>query len=613
MERIAFSGTVITGGFWKQKQDLVRKTTAKAVYDRFSDTGRFDAFRCDWKEGMPNRPHYFWDSDVAKWIEGIAYLCAKKREPKWEKIVDRIVALICKNQWEDGYFNIYYTLFKREERFTVRGEHELYCAGHLIEAAVAYYNATGKRTFLDAMMKYADYIERRFVKEKNTGFVTPGHEEIELALVKLYECTGERRYLDLAKHFIDLRGTQAENEPDWLKPSYNQSHLPVREQKTAEGHSVRATYLYCAMADIARLTGDEALKQACKDIFDDIVYRKMYISGGIGSSSGGEAFTVAYDLSNLLAYTETCAAIGLALFAGRMQLIDIDSKYADTVERIIYNGFMSSLSLDGKSFFYENPLETMPYLHTRDVSINGSSVHWPQLSRSEVFVCSCCPPNVVRFIPSIADLTYTVDRDPEYGTTLFVHQFMESETTFEAGGKTVTVKQKTRYPENGRVNISVTGASLRVAVRVPGWSRRQFATEKGYAYYYIDDGQSVDVDFGMEVRLVEARREVAFDCGKVAVMRGPVLYCMEDKDDPAPLRDIVLDPKARFRYVRRGVLGVPNLTVKALRRPDESPEAPLYRDYERKLLPFTATLIPYYAFANRGPAGMQVWFGIKYQ
>ncbi|MBQ9116931.1 MAG: glycoside hydrolase family 127 protein, partial [Clostridia bacterium] len=384
MKTVDFAKTRITGGFWKKKQDMVRNTTVKAVYDRFCDTGRFDAFKFDWKEGMPNKPHIFWDSDVAKWIEGVAYLTEIKREPKLEKIVDETVELIEKNQDENGYFNIYFTVIEPQRRFQTRNDHELYCAGHLMEAAVAYYKATGKRKFLDCMCKYADYIEKRFKIDRDTGFTTPGHEEIELALVRLYEATGEKRYLDLATFFVDERGSKDEPFANWANSKYCQAHLPVREQTTAEGHAVRAVYLYCAMADLALRNGDAELKKACETIFSDIIEKKMYITGGIGSSSVGEAFTVAYDLSNLLAYTESCAALGLALFANRMLNMDADSRYSDTIERVLYNGFMSSTSLDGKSFFYENPLEVIPYLHTRDTSKNNRSMHWPQMTRSEV-------------------------------------------------------------------------------------------------------------------------------------------------------------------------------------------------------------------------------------
>lgn len=606
IKTVDFSKTEITGGFWKQKQEMVRKTSIKAVYDRFKDTGRFDAFKCDWKEGMPLKPHYFWDSDVAKWIEGVAYITEKKKSLRLEKLADETIDLIEKNQGDDGYFNIYFTVVDPESRFKNRDWHELYCAGHLMEAAVAYYKATGKRKLLDVMCKYADYIEKRFKIDQDTGFSTPGHEEIELALVRLYEATGEKRYFELSEFFINNRGVRKENDPNWMFNSYNQSHLPVREQTTAEGHAVRAVYLYCGMADIAYHTGEEELKKACETLFDNIVEKRMYITGGIGSSSCGEAFTEDYDLSNLLAYTETCAALGLALFANRMLRFEADSKYSDTVERVIYNGFMSSTSLDGKSFFYENPLEIIPYLHTRDKSNNNRSIHWPQMQRSEVFGCSCCPPNIVRFIPSIANMLYTDD-----GETLYVHQFMQSRTEIERDGKVLTVEQKTKYPENGKVEIKISGGDTRVAVRIPGWyDGYEGETVKGYAYFDVTDGQTLTFDFKMKVKFIEARPEAVFDCGKFAVMRGPVVYCMEAADNGEILRDIRLSSRSRFKYGKHEELGVPKLTVKAYRRKRDE-RSPMYYERKEELVEIEATLIPYYAFANRGAMEMQVWHFVK--
>ena len=316
MKRVDFSSVKINGGFWKQKQDLIRETTIKAVYNRFKESGRIDAFNLD--SGI--EAHFFWDSDVAKWIESVAYLTSEKREPRLESIVDEIIDNIEKYQDECGYYNIYHMTIAPEKRLKIRDNHELYCLGHLIEAGVAYYNATGKDKLLKLMCKYTDYVEKRFKIDKDTDFETPGHEEIELALVRLYEATGEKRYLDLSKYFVDERGNH-EGLADWTDFMYNQSHLPVREQKTAEGHAVRAVYLYCAMADLALKYNDEGLKNACITLFDNITTKRMYITGGIGSSAFGEAFTVDYDLPNLMAYTESCAAIGLALFAHRMLLI----------------------------------------------------------------------------------------------------------------------------------------------------------------------------------------------------------------------------------------------------------------------------------------------------
>lgn len=600
MKHIDYKNAVITGGFWKKMQDKVRKTTARAVETRFVETGRFGAFRCDWKDGEPNRPHYFWDSDVAKWMEGAAYLTAQKREPWLEKIVDKTVGLIEKNQGDDGYFNIYFTVVEPNARFTDRSKHELYCAGHLIEAAVAYFDATGKRKFLDLMIKYADYIYDRFYVRRDTAFTTPGHEEIELALVKLYDCTGDEKYLTLSKFFIDERGR--ENEP------YTQSSRPVREQTEAIGHAVRAMYLYSGMADVARLTGDGELLSACRALFGNVAEKKLYITGGIGSTSCGEAFTVGYDLPNLIAYNESCAAIGLVFFASRMLDIELDSKYSDVIERVIYNGFLSSISLDGKAFFYENPLEIIPYLQSREAGSgyeNRTSVRFPAMQRKEVFSCSCCPPNIVRFVPSMSGLIYSDD-----GETLAVNQYIQSRTTVARGGKTVAVTMTTRYPENGRVKIKIAGGDTKIALRVPFWCEKRFDTVRGYAYFDVKNGETLDVDFGMPVRFIEAKRDVALDCGKYAVMRGPVVYCMEGADNETPLRDVTLDRRAKFRRGVNEELGVPTLNIRAWTRKKDA-DAPLYRPAAFAFERTTATLIPYYAFANRGECEMRVWLDVR--
>lgn len=598
MKLIPFENTCICDGFWAEKQKLVREVSIKSVYDRFYDTGRFAALDFNWKEGMPNRPHIFWDSDIAKWLEAAAFLIAKAPEPELEAIIDQTVDKITEHQDECGYFNSYFDVVEPDQRFKRRGDHELYCAGHLIEAAVAYCKATGKRKFLDAMCRYADYIEKAFVKEKSAAFDTPGHEEIELALVKLADVTGEKRYLELSKYFIDMRGIKQERGYDWASASYFQSHLPCREQKTAEGHSVRAVYLYSGMADIAYKYGDESLTDACKALFDNITQRRMYVTGGIGSTRVGEAFTVDYDLPSVTAYTESCAALGLALFARRMQLLDTDSKYADLVERIIYNGFLSSISLDGKSFFYENPLEIIPAL----LRVRGE-IHYPSTVRQEVFGCSCCPPNITRFIASIGDFLYTAD---DKNRVIFCHQFMESETSFDLGGNTVSLKQETSYPADGKVKISYTGEPCTIAVRIPAWcdAYNGVKNDDGYTYFSVEDGTDIELDFEPSVKLITANPLVTGNEGRVTVSYGPVLYCAEASDNPTPVRDIRIDTEAEFKQGYNEILNVPTLTVRAYRNPTSDS---LYSYKKSPLESFDAVLIPYYAFANRGESEMAVW------
>ena len=600
MKRIDFSNIKITGGFWQKRQRLTRDVTVHAVYKRFKESGRFDAFKFD---RSLVEPHFYWDSDVAKWIEGVAYLLKAEPSSYLEKIVDDLVEDIEKHQEECGYFNIYHTVVEPENRFRFRDHHELYCAGHLFEAAVAYYEATGKDKLLRLMCKYADYIEKRFMIDKDTDFVTPGHEEIELALVRLYECTGEKRYLELSKFFIDERGKRLEGLTDWSSEKYLQSHIPLREQKTAEGHAVRAVYIYCAMADLALKYGDTELKSACERIFDDIISSKLYITGGIGSSSAGEAFTVPYDLPNVFAYTESCAAIGLILFAHRMLLIDNDSKYSDVIERALYNGFLSSTSLDGKAFFYTNPLEIVPYLHTRDCSVTSKSLPLPITQRKELFECSCCPPNIVRFVPSMANLIYTCDDD-----TVYTHQFMQSEAKIEIGGGCVEITQNTAYPFDGKIEITAS-KDIRMGIRIPSWcDSYKGDTVKGYAYFDLKGGVPLMLDFEMKPRFTEANPKSYFNAGKVAVECGPIVYCMEGCDNGQHIRDIRLDSSAEFELGFNSELDVPTLSINALRRKaTDGLYSPMKNDFEK----IKATLIPYFAFANRGESEMQVWHFIK--
>ncbi len=597
MQRVDFKSVEITGGFWKQKQELIRNTTVYAVYERFKETGRFDALKCD--KNAEKKAHIFWDSDVAKWIEGVAYLLCKERNPELEALVDQMVSDIEASRDECGYFNSYYLVNENEEHFTVRDNHELYCLGHLIEAGIAYYEATGKEALLDICRKYVDYVIDRFVTKRDTGFETPGHEEIELALVRLYDLTKDKKYLDLAFHFVEKRGEQ-EALLDWTKKAYNQSHESPREQKTAQGHSVRATYLYCAMADLALKNGDTGLKNACEAIFDDIINHKMYITGGIGSSSAGEAFTVPYDLPNMLAYTESCASIGLILFAHRMLLLTNDSKYSNVIERVLYNGFLSSISLNGRAFFYSNPLKIVPYMKNRDVSVSFNSLQLPSAERHEVFECSCCPPNIVRFIPSLGNLLYTVDEN-----AIYLHQFMQSTARIKRGDTELEIEQKTSYPDNGRVEITVRGGNTRLYVRIPEFVLEyKGRVENGYAVFDAREKESIVLDFDIAPRFIMANSKVLANSGRCAITSGPIVYFMEGWDNETEIDTLVLDTSSKIIRGTQKDLGVPSLTLDAYYpKPIDSLYAPL----SHKMIKTRATLIPYYAFANRGECAMQVW------
>lgn len=602
MKKIEFSHTKINNGFWKEKQNMVENSTIEAVYNRFSDTHRFEALKCNWKDGDPNMPHIFWDSDVAKWIEGVSYVLKKQRNDKLEQIIDSAVDEIVKNSDEHGYFNSHFLVTNQQERFKNRDCHELYCAGHLMEAAVAYKEATGKDKFLKAMCKYADYIEEVFKKEHSAAFVTPGHPEIELALVKLFKATGEKRYLELSEFFIDEHGTNKDNADKtyaFANKLYNQDEMPLRERTTAEGHCVRALYLFCGMADIAAEYGDKELLDACKRVFDDMISKKMYITGGLGSTHLGEAFSVPFSLPNRTAYTETCAAIALALFAERMQALDADSKYADAAERAIYNGFLSGVSMNGRAFFYENPLEIDPNFNDPNPSTKDKE-RFPITQRKEVFDCSCCPPNVVRFIPSIADLMYSYDEN-----TLYVHQYINSET--EADG--IKISQETSYPADGKIKITCSAPQKEIALRIPSWCKSfkisaEYTLKKGYAYIKLICDTTVELQLDMPIVFIKSNRHVHDNCGRIAVMRGPVVYCGEGVDNGEDLRSIAIDTCGNYEIGKSEFL-LPTIKADAYK---EKLSNELYSeigdDYEKICL----TLIPYYAFANRGETEMLVWF-----
>ncbi len=594
---ITLENTKINGGFWAEKQRINREVTIYSVYDRFYDTGRFDAFKLEWAEGDPNKPHIFWDSDIAKWLESVAYIIAKNPDARLEKIVDDTVDLIEKAQWDDGYFNICYTLFDPDKRFNERYDHELYCAGHLMEAAVAYYNATGKDKFLKIMCRYADMIEKAFVTEKWAKFDSPGHEEIELALVKLYKATGEKRYLELSKYFIDIRGK--END------IYCQAHKPVREQSEAVGHSVRAVYLYSGMADIAAEYNDDTLFDAADRLFDNMAEKKMYITGGLGQTCVGEAFLGEYDLPETSSYCETCADIGYILFAQRMSAIKPHRKYDDAAELALYNGFLCGLSLDGKGFFYDNSLE-VDLTGIKNPHDSRHNPFYPITQRLEVFSCSCCPPNVTRLIANVGELACS-----ENESTLWLHHFMDGDFK----GKNKGINVSTRYPENGKIRITCSGDFI-LAVRLPGWCREYSLNggknavlkEDGFIYVEVNDGDVVEYELNMSVRYVQANPLVRQCCGRVAVCRGPVVYCAEGVDNPLPLKGLLIDPTAKGRVVESKGFGLPEIHLDGYRRPASDK---LYYDYNDDYEYQDIKLIPYYAYANRGESDMIVWLTKK--
>ena len=604
MKLIDFRKTDLTDGFWKKQVDVVSEVSVYNVYKRFEETGRFAALNCTWKPGDPYEPHIFWDSDIAKWIESVAFIIEKRPCPELEKVVDDVAVAMEKNADEYGYFNSCY-LVHDKPRWSDRTDHELYCAGHLVEAAVAYYVATGKRKLLDVMEKYLDYIYQVFVVDGSADFKTPGHEEIELALIKLYNLTENEKYLKLCTFFIDNRGNSTDKEYPGVAHKYSQSHLPVREQKTAEGHCVRACYLYTGMADLARLTNDKELADACKAIFDDIIYKKMYITGGIGSAGRGEAFTIPYDLPDLTAYSESCAALSLAWFAQRMLLLENNSKYADTVEKVLYNNGLSSVSRDGKAFFYVNPLAIRTHLLERNTSQENTHENLTITQRKEVFDCSCCPPNITRFIASVADFLYTYDED-----TVYVHQYMASETKTE----NFSISQKTSYPDNGRIEIR-TNNVRNIAVRIPGWcenysvtvdgKNESFNVVNGYAIFNNLPSESVLVlDFDMTPFIVYPTSKIKDYISRATVQRGPVVYCAEGADNDFPIMSFRLNTDTEFEEEYSEFYSAYTLTATG-RMPVEKEE--LYSRQKEEMKDAKIRLIPYFGFANNDESDMEVF------
>lgn len=592
MDYLHHSLTEIKDGFWKYYADLNRNVTVYAVRDRFEETHRFGAFACEWKEGDPEekRPHVFWDSDIAKWMEGVAFMAESGEiDPELIAKVDEVVDNIEKNQLPDGYFNSHFLTVETDKKYTWRGHHELYCTGHLIEAAIAYDRATGKDKFLKCMIKNVEHIYDRFVVKKDTGFVTPGHQEIELALIKLYDYTGEKKYLELALFFLEERGKH-ECDGDSIQV---QTHLPIREQTEAVGHAVRAGYMYTAMAMAVKRTGDAELQKVCDTLFENIVTKKMHITGGVGANPDGEKYSYEYDLPNANTYNETCATLSLAMFAAAMCELEPNGKYGDVVERVFYNGFISGISLSGDRFYYTNPAE----MDIKNYKRNGA---WhPITQRVRVFGCSCCPPNVVRFLGSIPRYAYG-----QVGDTVYCHQFIDGVTRLTVGGKDAELTLKTAYPNDGKLSFSYKGEPMTLKVRIPAWCVEYAGeVEDGFATFEMKDGDTLTLDLPMSVHLLEANPNVQDNSGRYAITRGPIVYCLEGIDNGENLRDITLISTEALIRTEEGI-PAPVLYLPAERR--EASDS-LYRLKDDKRVPFTAKLIPYLANTNRGETDLIIW------
>lgn len=629
MLSVPFTKVTVKDGFWQPRIETNRRVTLPIEYRQCKRTGRIDAWDLNWKPGEPKQPHYYWDSDVAKWLEAAAYSLATHSDPKLEARVDDMIARIAKAQQPDGYLNIYFTVVAPEKRWTnLRDWHELYCAGHLMEAAVAYHAATGKRLLLDVLCRYADHIAAVFGPRAGQKRGYPGHEEVELALCKLHRATGERRYLELAKFFVDERGrrpnyfdleAQARGDTPLADYETRQAHRPVREQDAAEGHAVRALYLYSGMADLAAATGDGSLLAACRRLWKSVTGRRLYVTGGVGSSRKEERFTFDYDLPNETAYAETCASIALVFFAHRMLHLEADSRYADVMEQTLYNGVLSGVSLDGKKFFYANPLAVFPEAFRRRPG-EGSGHLAP--TRQEWFDCSCCPPNIARLLASFGGYVYSASAHEAY-----VHLYVGGAAEFSLGGVQVTLRQTTAYPWRETVRIDVAPQSplrFALALRIPGWCRGARlrvngktvelarTTRRGYARIAREwtRGDRVELTLPMPVERIEAHPRVRMNHGFVALRRGPVVYCLEEVDNGANLAALSLPREAKLRAVfnRRLLGGAVAITGRLQRRLADGWDGALYRPRgatRERSVSFRA--VPYCLWNNRGDGEMRVW------
>ncbi|MEM6160851.1 beta-L-arabinofuranosidase domain-containing protein [Erwinia sp. P6884] len=581
----------------------------------------------------------FQDSDVAKWLEAVAYLLAKTADAQLEKTADEVIELIGKVQQPDGYLNTYFTVKAPQDRWSNLAEcHELYCAGHLIEAGVAYAQTTGKTRLLAIVCKLADHIATVFGPGENQLKGYPGHPEIELALMRLYEATGNRRYLALTAYFVDQRGAephfydieyQKRGEtsywntygPAWMvkDKAYSQAHLPVALQETAIGHAVRFVYLYAGVAHLARLSQDQEKRKVCQRLWDNMTQKQMYVTGAIGSQSSGEAFSCDYDLPNDTAYTETCASIGLMMFANRMLQMEADSRYADVMERALYNTVLAGMALDGKHFFYVNPLE----VHPKSIPFNHIYDHVKPV-RQRWFGCACCPPNISRLLASLGHYIYT-----HRSEGIDINLYIGSEVETEIGGKRLRLKQSGNYPWHEKITLEVDceeSLSATLRLRLPDWCAEPEVSLNGEkldiaglqqnGYLRLNrcwqSGDSLDLLLPMPVTRVKGNPLLRHVAGKVAIQRGPLVYCLEQADNGTELHNLQLPAEATFRTLAgTGLLSGKTLLQTEGQRRESGLAAsqPLYsfNAGPASFTPQTLTFVPYFSWANRGEGEMRVW------
>ncbi|PHV69627.1 glycosyhydrolase [Sporanaerobium hydrogeniformans] len=638
LKSIALSEISIKDSFWNRYIDLVDEIIIPFLWELINDNVEgakkshcIQNFKiASGKEQGEHQGSIFQDTDVSKWLEAVAYSLAKKRNPKIEKMADEAIELIAHAQCEDGYLNTYYTIKGKERWKNLFEGHELYTAGHLIEAAVAYYEATGKAKIMEVACRFADYLCEVFGKEENKIHGYPGHPEIELALVKLYRRTGKKEYLELANYFIRTRGEKpcyflsedciknknyhfAEFEDFDL--DYCQAHMPLMEQTTAEGHAVRAVYLYSAMADLAYEYQDQDLFLQCEKIWNNIVGKKLYVTGSIGSASYGERFTTDYDLPNNTNYSESCASIGLAMFSSRMFQITRDGKYMDVVENALYNTILAGISMDGRHFFYVNPLEVVP-----EIAEKNPTMRHIITTRQLWFGVACCPPNIARTLASLGNYIYSLDEN-----IIYVNLFVASKVTAQLGGDCVELEMQANYPVDGEIKVAISLEKSKnkftVAIRKPGFSNKvlvkvngqvaSFICDKGYIYIEREweDKDEITISLDVAFRYVHCNPKVRDNIGKVCVMRGPWVYCLEEVDNGEYLSSIVVDTSKEIEeeYDPSLLNGLLCAKLKGKKIDYSEVKPVLYDEGKPQYIEQTFKAIPYCSWNNRGKGEMLVW------
>lgn len=638
LENLPLQNVNVKDTFWNKYIDLVSDVILPHQWDLINDRveGAEKSYcihnfkiACGLEKGE-HGGMVFQDTDVAKWLEAVAYSLAGKSNPQLEALADEAIDLIAGAQCEDGYLNTYYTITGEKRWFDLFEGHELYTAGHMIEAAVAYYQATGKEKILNVMCRFADYMYEVFGREEGKLHGYPGHPEVELALVKLYRVTNEKKYLELADYFVRARGEQPcyFKSEDCIKNGnfifpefkdfdmdYCQAHKPLPEQMTAEGHAVRAVYLYSAMADLAYEYQDEKLLAQCETLWENIVRKRMYITGSIGSASYGERFTTDYDLPNNTNYSETCATVGLAMFSNRMFQITKDGKYADIVEKALYNTLLSGIAMDGKHFFYVNPLEVVP-----EIAEKNPTMRHVMTTRQPWFGVACCPTNIARTLASIGNYAYAVEENAVY-VNLFIGSRIDAELESTKTGLTLSAN----YPLNGTIRIAVEpekdGAEFSIAVRKPAFSREmtllvngrsvEYRLEKGYLYISRawKKGDEIMLSLDVDFRFVRSNPKVRDNIGKVSVMKGPWVYCLEEADNGKYLSSIIVDTKIPAKEKYDGALfgGTMCAELSGKRIEYSGAEEELYTEKAPVYKEASFKAVPYCMWNNRGKGEMLVW------